>query len=127
MNIARLHANLLFTILALVMLCTIVCFMQAMRNRNLTPLQRAGFWMAELLMVAESALGGILWLQSARPLQPTTHLIYAFVALILIPFGLTVQHDTNPRRAQLRIGVLSVFLIAILLRSLQTGRFSSFF
>jgi hypothetical protein len=124
MNIARLHANLLFTIVALVVLCSLVCFIQAFRNKSLTPMQRAGFWMAELLLIAEIALGGMLWLQAMRPLQPTTHLIYAVVAVLLIPFGLTMRHGTNARRAQLSLGVLGVFLIAIILRSLQTGRFS---
>jgi hypothetical protein len=124
MQIARLHANLMFTILAVVALCSMVCFVQALRNHHLTPLQRAGFWIAELLIITEAALGGILWFQAVRPLQPTTHLIYALVALMIIPIGMGTLITGSARRTQLSLGMLGIFLLAIILRSLQTGRFS---
>jgi hypothetical protein len=123
-NPSRLHANLLFTLLAILVPLAIMCMIQAVRNREWHPWLRAGFAITELLIIAETLLGIVLWWQGSRPAQPGVHVIYAIVAALTLPISFQMVQQRTPRQAQLTIGFVSLFLIAIILRALQTGRVS---
>lgn len=76
---------------------------------------------AEILFIAESIMGGVLWLGGARPLRPAIHLLYGAVAIITLPFYYALSKGREDRAAALIYGVLCLFLTGISLRSMVTG------
>lgn len=118
----RLHASLLVTIVSLLGGLALWSLAAALGSRALGARQRAAFWIAELLLLAECLVGGVLWAQGHRPAQPVTHLLYAAVACATIPAMLWWSGDQPARGAQARLMLTSIFLCAIALRALQTGQ-----
>lgn len=118
----RLHASLLLTMVALLGGLALWSLAAALGSRALGARQRAAFWIAELLLLAECLVGGVLWAQGYRPAQPALHLIYAGVGCATIPALLWLPSEKPGRGAQVRLALASIFLCAIALRALQTGR-----
>jgi hypothetical protein len=118
----RLHTSLVFTIVALLSALALWAIVAALRGAELGQQQRAGLWVAELLLLAECLVGGVLWARGMRPAQPEVHLLYGVVAAATIPALLWWPSEGGARAAQARIAIGCVFLSAIALRALQTGR-----
>ena len=123
-RIARLHASLVFTTLALALLMAAVLLYAGWRSRGqperLGNMARSGLWIVQLLVVAECVLGGLLWYAGARPARNEIHLIYGVVACATLPGVMLYSRNSQQRRFVQAAGCL--FLCAILLRALSTGR-----
>jgi hypothetical protein len=118
----RLHASLLFTLVALLGGLALWSLAAALRGTTLGAHQRAVFWIAELLLLAECLAGGVLWAQGHRPANPAIHLLYGAVASATIPALLWLPGEQPARNTQARLVLACIFLCAIALRALQTGR-----
>lgn len=123
-RIARLHASLVFTTLALALLMAAVLMYAGWRSHGeperLGNAARSGLWIVQLLVVAECVLGGLLWYAGVRPARSEVHLIYAVVACLTLPGVMLYSRNSPHRRFVQAAGCL--FLCAILLRALSTGR-----
>jgi hypothetical protein len=121
-RVTRLHTSLVFTLLLVVGVSTIWASLCAWRGRDSTERLRGLLWIGELLVIAECLLGVLLWLQGLRPARPEVHLIYGCVAVITIPLTLHWIRRFDGRRASLTLAIVGLFLCAILLRGIATGR-----
>jgi hypothetical protein len=106
------HANLANTIFLFSFITGIWGIVGYLRGRVVG----GSYWgilaIAEILFLAQSSLGGLLWLAGARPLRPGIHLLYGAVSLI---------KGRDDRAASLTYGVLCLFLAGISVRSMVTG------
>jgi hypothetical protein len=64
----------------------------------------------------------LLWLQGLRPARPEVHLIYGGVAIATIPLALHWVRTFDRRGAGMTLAIVGLFLCAILLRGIATGR-----
>ncbi len=123
-NLIRLHTNLLFTLLAVLTILSVVLFVRAARNQEWHQWVRAGLGIMQLLLIAEFLIGVLLWMQGQRPARPEAHIMYGVVAIATAPLALGWVRSRTPRQAQFIMGIVCVFLAAIVLRALQTARIS---
>jgi hypothetical protein len=78
----------------------------------------------QLLLIAEFLIGVLLWMQGQRPARSEAHIMYGLVAITTAPLALGWVRSRTSRQAQFIMGVVCVFLCAIVLRALQTARIS---
>jgi hypothetical protein len=118
----RLHSGLLFTILLICAALLIWALAGLRRREPLAQRLLAGLWIAELLVLAECAVGALLWIAGLRPARPEPHLMYGLVAALTIPVALGMAAGRTPRASRSLVAVACLFLAAIALRALLTGR-----
>jgi cytochrome bd-type quinol oxidase subunit 2 len=120
---ARLHPNLLWTTLLVCMVALLWSAWVAWRQPVTLPEGlRSLCWIAELLLIAEVITGGVLWWQGVRPARPEVHVIYAIAATAVLPFALQRIRTKPTRESAITLAILLFLLIALLLRSIDTGR-----
>lgn len=124
LQIARLHTNLLFTLLAVLAALSVALFIRAARNQDWSRWVQAGLAVMQLLLMAECGLGVLLWLQGQRPARPETHIMYGLIAVAVTPLMIGWVRGRPARQAQFILGIVCIFLCALVLRSLQTARIS---
>lgn len=112
---------MLTTLLVVLALLAVWGVANAVRNAS-PPLYRAALWVAEWLMVAEFAMGGLLLLGGRRPAEPALHIVYGAVAVLALPAAFVYMRGRDARAAQLVYALACLFLGGILLRALQTGQ-----
>jgi hypothetical protein len=122
--VARLHSIMLFTLLLVLAILAMWALLTAWRNHHMSDQLRAGLWIAELLLLAEFGIGVILWWQGVRPARPETHVIYGIAAVAMLPLTLAWMRGREPRQVCITIGLMCIFVCAIVLRALQTARLS---
>ncbi len=116
------HSRLLFTILlvfGVLMLWGIVDYLRGARTRDL---YRALLAIGELLVVSEFVIGTLLLLNGRQPARSAMHIVYGVVAVATVPlvYGAVRRRDT--RYEQLIYAFMCLFICAIILRALATGR-----
>lgn len=121
---ARLHSAMLFTILLVLVISAIWALLAAWRNQGLSAQLRASIWIAELLLIAEFVIGMIIWFGGLRPARPETHVIYGVAAIVILPLTMGWIRGHAPRQAAMTLGLMCIFVCAIVLRALQTARLS---
>lgn len=120
---ARLHPNLLWTTLLVCGVALPWAAWVAWRQPAALPEGLRSFcWIAELLLIAELITGVALWWQGIRPSRPEVHLIYAIAATAVLPFALQRIRTKSTREGAITLAILLFLLIALLLRSINTGR-----
>lgn len=121
-RIASLHASLLFTIALVFGALALWGLAAGALGRGPSSLYRSGLLIGQLLTAAQSLLGAALLLSGRQPADIALHLVYAAVALATIPAAGRYVRDRTPRQQTLTYALACVFLCAIVLRSLETGR-----
>ncbi|MEI7772490.1 MAG: hypothetical protein WCI67_21050 [Chloroflexales bacterium] len=119
-HLTLLHSRLQITIslaLAALVLWGLACALRATVDRGYT----AALWVAELLIVAEALLGLPLLLGAARPARMAMHLVYAAVALALLPGAIAYGRGRAGRREALTYAAVCLFLLGVAMRSGLTG------
>jgi len=75
-----------------------------------------GYWgalaMAQMLVMSQGLLGGLLWLQDKRPAQGI-HVIYGTLAALGLPLIYAITRGREGRRESLAYGV-ALLLVALL-------------
>lgn len=116
------HARLLFTIL--LVFGGLLLWALALRFRN-TPV---GQWygalltIGSLLVLAEFIIGALLMLNGARPARPMMHIVYGVIALVTPSATAAYLRGRTGRNTSLIYAFMCLFLCAIALRGLATGR-----
>lgn len=119
-RIASLHGSLLFTCLAAAAVLLLVSLVGAWRATPAANTTRVVRGILLLLLLAQCVLGAILYLAGARVARMPLHIIYGLVALVTLPVIAALAADTPPRTRRFREALAAVFLIAILLRGLES-------
>ena len=121
-RITALHANLLFTILLVFGALTIWGLVEAARSRPPGALYLSALRIGELLLIAQALLGVALLAGGLRPARPELHVVYAVVAVVTLPAAQRYVRDRTPRQQMLTYALACLFLCAIVLRGVETGR-----
>ncbi len=74
----------------------------------------------EILFLAQALLGGILWLQGARPARGI-HVLYGVVAVLTLPAVYAFNRGRDDHKAALAYGLILLFLAGIGLRAMGTA------
>jgi hypothetical protein len=75
----------------------------------------------EVLILAQAALGAVLWLQGLRPARGI-HLLYGVVAALTLPAVYAFSRGRDDRKNLLGYAVILLFLAGIGLRAVGTAR-----
>lgn len=121
-RIELLHARLLFTILLVLAGLMIWGVIGFLRRTPPSALYRSCMWIAELLLLAEFALGVILLINGYTPADLPLHLVYGIVAVGVIPAALIYTRNAADRRVHLIYVLACLFLLPVVLRALETAR-----
>ncbi|HWQ16091.1 MAG TPA: hypothetical protein VNL77_25045 [Roseiflexaceae bacterium] len=120
-RLVALHANLLFTILAVLGVLAIWGLAGAWRARLPGNLYLSCLAIGELLLVSEALIGVALFVAGLRPARPELHIVYAVVAVAALPVAHRYVRDRPPRQRWLTYALTCVFLCAVVLRGVETG------
>lgn len=119
----RMHSGLLNTLLLLFLTTTVWGVVSAwLGQRTVSPNYSAMLTIGELLLVTEAVIGALLWFADRPMGNGPLHLLYAAVALLIVP-GTYLYLRRRPTERPTAIYALAcLFLCLILLRALSTGR-----
>ena len=119
-RIAQLHGRLLITIslmLVGLLILGLVCAVQGRVSRGLI----AGLWVAELLIVAQGALGVLLLVAGGGAELYALHAVYGVVAALCLPGALAYCRGRAGRWEALTYVAVCVFLLGVLARAAATA------
>jgi len=75
---------------------------------------------AELLYIAQVAVGGLMYLQGLRP-ERSVHYLYGIVLIISLPGAYAYLRGRDDRRETLTYGLIGLFLAGVSLRATFTA------
>ena len=119
-RIAQLHSRLQVTIslvLAALIVWGLICYARGGLGRG----YGAGLAVAELLILAECALGLILLLSGALPAGLALHIVYGAVAALVLPGVHLFNRGRRGRWEALTFAAACLFLLGVAIRAYQTG------
>lgn len=119
------HAALLRTILLFFGVLVAWGVLNFLRREPISGSYRGTLIIGELLMIAQFAIGIMLLLGGLQPARPTIHILYGFVAILMLPGTAAFTRGRDPRWANLMYALICLFLLGIALRALETGRGSA--
>ena len=74
----------------------------------------------EILILAQLIVGGLLWIEGARPTE-TVHILYGIVAGVSIPGYYAYTRGQDDRRSSLIYGLICLFLVGVSIRAVGTA------
>jgi hypothetical protein len=120
-SLILLHARLLITILLFFGALSIWGFFGYLRGQGVSGSYLGALAIGELLMLAEFALGVLLFVNGQQPYRPSIHILYGVVAIITLPGTFAYVRGRDSRWEQLIYVAACLFLCGIALRGLATG------
>ncbi|MGD2058690.1 MAG: hypothetical protein PVF85_13175 [Anaerolineales bacterium] len=122
MTLSIIHANLANTSLLFAVIAGIWGIGLRLRGRGID----GNYWgilaVGELLFLGQGLLGAYLWISGARPGRLGIHVLYGVVLVIGLPAYYAITKGRDDENAALAFGFLCLFLAAITLRAMTTGR-----
>ncbi len=122
MPLDDIHARLANTALYYFLFLTVWGYWRFFRKQGLS----SSFWgavaIAEILLLLQGVLGGVLWLQGLRPAR-TVHLLYGIVAPMAIPAVYVYTRGRGERAEMLMYGTTCLITVGLILRATTTGAF----
>jgi hypothetical protein len=126
MGLIEIHKGLANTAVLFIAVLGIWALVLRFRSRPLDSSWQGAALIGELLIVAQAAIGGLLYLQglsSALP-RPFMHILYGVVALICLPAAQTYfGHLEDENVKTLAMAATCAFLWGILLRANYVAQF----
>ncbi len=121
MVLTFIHANLANTVMLFMLIAGTWGVVLHFRKQGIG----GNYWgilaVGELLVLAQGALGGILWVGGARPGQLGVHILYGAISVLALPAYYAFTKGRDDRNAALAYSLLCLFLTAIGLRAAATG------
>lgn len=115
-----LHSRLQLTISALLVvliLWGLLCAARGAVGRGFV----AGLWVAELLLIAQGTLGGLLLAGGVPAGALALHIIYGVVAALVIPGALAYTRGRTTRWEALLLAAACLFLLGVVIRAFETA------
>jgi hypothetical protein len=113
------HLVLGFCLLALVAAILVIGVPAALRHSPPPPLYLLLHRVVAVLVLAEVGIGGLLFIAGKRP-NVNLHLVYALVAIMVMPVALSMA-SRNPSQARLYHIGGTLLLLGVLFRLVTTG------
>ncbi|MCU0490933.1 MAG: hypothetical protein MUD01_05075 [Chloroflexaceae bacterium] len=120
-RIALLHGRLQVTLLLVMVALTLWGLVNGLRNLPATSNYRAGLWVGQLLMIANSLLGLILLFTVAQPLRLAVHIVYAVAALGCLPAAALFARQQEARWQSFTLAGTCFFLVGMMTRMYETA------
>lgn len=121
MSLIDIHARLSNTALLFVVLIALWSLWRFFRRQGADPSYWGALLIGEILILAQGALGGYLWLIGLRPDRGGIHILYGVACALVIPTIYTYTRGGTERRVMLVYGVALLFLAGLVIRSIVTG------
>src|SRR5689334_16676956 len=118
----RMHAGLLFTLLLVFVVLIVWGLINFFRKSGLSRGYASALVIAELLLLSEVIIGILLVIDKAHAYRQTDHIMYGIIAVLTLPMTMVYIRGRNTRWDQLIYVAACIFLSAIVLRVLETGR-----
>lgn len=84
----------------------------------------SGFWGAlvinELVFIAQTVVGTMMWIEGLRPGRPV-HLLYGVLSVIVLPSAFAFTKGQATRREAATYGLICLFLAGVAIRAATTG------
>lgn len=119
-RIALLHGRLQLTIsglLIILVLWGLLCAARGGVGRSYV----AGLWVAQLLLLAQGALGTLMLAGGAPLAGQALHVIYGVVAALVIPAALAYNRGRATRWEALVLAAACLFLLGVVIRAFETA------
>lgn len=121
MSLVEFHGRLANTVLLYIIILCLWGFWRVIRKENIS----GSFWgslvIAEILILAQGALGAYLWLIALRPERGGMHVLYGIVGVLGLPAVYVFTKGRDGRREMLLYALILFFNSGIFLRSIATG------
>ncbi len=121
-RIAQLHSRLQLTLTALMAVLVIWALVCALRGR-VGQSYIGSLWVAQLLIVAQCALGALLLARNLALAGPLAlHIIYGAVAVLLLPGVIAYNRGRTGRGEALMFATICLLVLVVVARAYETAR-----
>ncbi|KAA3644575.1 MAG: hypothetical protein DWQ07_14240 [Chloroflexi bacterium] len=121
MPISAIHASLSNTALLYFLAISLWGFWRFFRRQGVDSAYWGTLVIAELLILAQIALGIYMWTLGLRPARPTIHILYGVVLAMMIPGAYVYTSGRDARRDILVYGTATIIAVGLITRSAFTG------
>lgn len=115
------HSRLSISILLYVIILFVWGIWRYFRRGNIDGSYMGALVIAEILILTQGALGGILYFNGLLPTRGGMHILYGIVGALGIPAVYTFTRGRNDRMTVLIYAAVLLFSIGIFIRSISTG------
>ena len=121
MSLAIIHDRLANTVLLYVVILCLWGFWRAIRKEAVNGSYWGSLIIAEILIIAQGALGAFLWSSALRPERGGMHILYGIVGLLGIPAVYVFTKGRDGQREMILYAAIMLFNTGIFLRAIATG------
>lgn len=120
MSLTLIHERVATTMILFSLIAAVWGLIIFLRGRSID----GNYWgilgVGEILILAQAALGFILWLQGAQPGRGI-HILYGIVAAMTLPAAYGFSRGRDDRQMALVYSLILLFLVGISWRAIVTG------
>jgi hypothetical protein len=120
MSLSEIHARLGNTAMLYFLLISLWGYYRFFRNRGIDSSYWGALAVGEVLLLIQGLIGAYLWIVGIRPFR-AIHILYGFVALIMIPGAFAYTKGEAGRAEILVYGTATLIGVGLLLRGIFTG------
>ena len=120
--IVNLHEGLGTTSLYYFLILSVWGYVRFFRNKGIDSTYWGMLVIAELLILAECALGAYLWLGGYRPMR-SIHVLYGLILPLMIPAAYLYTKGRGARAEILVYSTAAIITVGLIIRAIYTARF----
>lgn len=121
MSIADIHASLGNTALLYFLIVSLWGFLRFFRKQGVDSAYWGMVAIAELLVLAQGALGAYLWFTGPPPAR-SIHVLYGVLVPLLIPGAYLYTRGRDGRPEMLVYGTATIITAGLIIRAIYTGQ-----
>ncbi len=119
--LADIHARLGNTSLLYFLAISLWGYFRFFRRQGIDSTYWGMLAIAELLVIAEAILGGIIWLEGMRPVR-SVHLLYGALIPIMIPATYLYTRGRTSKAEILVYGTTTIITVGFIIRAIYTAQ-----
>lgn len=120
--VVHLHAGLGSTSLYYFLILSVWGYVRFFRKQGIDSTYWGMLAIAELLLLAECALGAYLWLGGYRPMR-SIHALYGLIVPVMLPGAYIYTKGRGARAEILIYSTAAIITVGLLIRAIYTARF----
>jgi hypothetical protein len=119
--LADIHARLGNTSLLYFLIVSLWGYFRFFRRQGIDSAYWGMLAIAELLVIAEAILGGIIWLEGMRPVR-SVHLLYGALIPIMIPATYLYTRGRGTKAEIMVYGTTTIITVGFIIRAIYTAQ-----
>lgn len=120
MSLSEIHARLGTTAMLYFFLIALWGYFRFFRSQGISSAYWGALAIGEILLLLQGGIGAYLWIVGIRPAR-AIHVLYGFVALIMIPGAFAYTKGESTRADILIYGTATLIGVGLLMRGTFTG------